>query len=181
MHSHPVTEHPAKRVALQKGRQEPHLATQRRGPTPAGCETTEVTWVQEYREGFFRLTLPTTHGARAYIPAAQPHSPRWVLGMTTPWAVSLGGTLALPAGRSSAPPLPAWLGPPTAGWLGAHVASRLWSSANPAEPTPRPAPCAPRPGAGHSPPRVQPGRQVSAQCPKLPAASHNSPAIPESF
>lgn len=106
---------------------------------------------------FPRLTLPTAHGARAYIPAAQPHSPRGILGMETPWAVSLGGTLALPAGRSSAPPLPAWLGPPTAGWLGAHVASWLWSAANPAEPTPRPAPCAPSRELGTRPRGCSPG------------------------
>lgn len=69
--------------------------------------------------------------------------------------------------EGSAPPFPA--GTQTrqrlAGWGRAWRAG-AWIAASPAEP--RAAPCAPLPGAGRSPLRVQPRRPVSTQCPELP-------------
>lgn len=182
------TSQPAKWVALQKGWQEPRLATQRRSPTPAGCETTEVTCARGCGEGFFSPHAPNSPWSSNLHSRSPTHGPPSVLGMETFWAISPGGTLALLGGCSPAPPFPTRSRPPNAGWLGAHVASGLWSAANPAEPTPRPALRVLRPALaagelGARPRGCSPGDRFLRSvlnCPPLPTI-HGSLAVPEMF
>lgn len=172
------TSQPAKWVALQKGWQEPCLATQRRSPTPAGCETTEVTCARECGEGFFSPHAPNSPWSSNLHSRSPNHGPPSVLGMETLWAISPGGTLALLAGCSPAPPFPTG-SPTTKRWLaGGARGEPAMERGQPCRA--HAAPCAPRPAL---PAGCSPGdrflRSVLS-CPPLPTI-HGSPAIPEMF
>lgn len=149
-------------MSLQRGRLEPRPATQRRGPTPAGRGAAEVTPSQECGGSF--SCPPTVQGACDCFP--QPKHTIHALFRWRPLGWSWCERPSLQS-EGSAPPFPA--GTQTrqrlAGWGRAWRAG-AWIAASPAEP--RAAPCAPLPGAGRSPLRVQPRRPVSTQCPELP-------------
>lgn len=144
---------PAKRGALQKGWLEPRPATQRRGPTPAGRDTAEVTPSQGRGEGFLFSPSRSPRSWRLLAPSRSPPPTLCSLrfpGTETPWMGFPGGTLAPRARRGSAPPLPAGAQPrcrwPVGGARGEPARGR-----RPALQSPAPRPALPAPGPGARP------------------------------
>lgn len=112
------------------------------------------------------LLLPShSPGSLGLLPPAEAHDSRPVQ-VETPWVVLVRETLAP---RARARPHPSQLGRrPDSGWPDGGALGEQARGSQPALQSPAPRPARPSPELGARPPRVQPRRPVSTQCPELP-------------